>query len=93
MAQDPSTAQIARRLQERVDALSMLSKSLLATMVVRGLLNRQDILALVEAAGESLQSGGGQRHAREELDSIAADLPARVRIAVGSHASGHHDDH
>jgi hypothetical protein len=93
MADSPSTAEPLERLQERIDALSALSKCLLSTMVVRGLLTGEEALTLLEEAGASLRCGKGKRAARDELAAIGADLPVRIRRAAHPLVSSHHDDH
>ena len=93
MADDSSTAELAQRLQGRIDALSSLSKCLLTAVIVRGLLTKEETLAMIEEAGGLLQEGSGTGAAHGELAAIAADIPARLRTAAHPRASDHHDNH
>jgi hypothetical protein len=93
MADNPRAAEPAQRLPGRIDALSVLSRCLLSTMVVRGLLTREEALTMLEKAGASLQGSKGKKAARDELAAIGADLHARIRMAAHPRVSGHHDDH
>jgi hypothetical protein len=93
MAVSTSATELAQPLQGRVDALGALSKSLLATLVVRGPLNKEDVPALVETARGLLPDDAGPGAAHDEFSSIAAEAPARLRIAANPRVVAHFDDH
>jgi hypothetical protein len=93
MADNSNAADLAQRLQGRIDALSLLNKSLLTALVVRGQLTKEEVLAMIDEAEEALPGGGAKAAAKSELASIAADLPARLKAAahprVGEQAHDH----
>jgi len=69
-----------RDLDGRVDALSAMVKSLLTTLVMRGVLTKADIPTLVKECEAVL---GGNRAAAAELASIQNDMPSFLRAALG----------
>ena len=79
-------------LEARVTALSATLKSVLTTLMLRGLLTRAEIAPLLAEAEASI-SGGASAAAKAELDSIAADLPAHLRAAMGPPPDDDDHDH
>ena len=69
-----------RDLDGRVDALSAMVKSLLTTLVMRGVLTKADIPTLVKECEAML---GGNPAAGAELRSIQSDMPSFLRAALG----------
>jgi hypothetical protein len=78
-------------LEARVAAMSALVKSLVTTLMLRGLLNRAEIAPLI-ADAEALMATAGPG-AKAELDSIRAELPAYLREAMGSVPDQDDHDH
>ncbi len=93
MAENSNAAELAQRLQGRIDALSLLNKSLLAALVVRGQLTKEEVFAMIDEAEDALPEGAARAAAKGELASIAADLPVRLKVAahprVGEQAHDH----
>ena len=92
---DPNMSLVPRtppeQLEARIGAMSALMKSLLTTLMLRGLLNRAEIAPLIaEAEKLIVKSGPG---AAEELASIRADLPAYLREAMGPVPDDDDHDH
>ena len=80
-------------MQARVDALSATLKSVLSTLVLRGLLNKADVAVLLRET-EAAMGGEAQHPAgRAELRAIEAEVPAYLRAAVGPAPDEDHDDH
>jgi hypothetical protein len=69
-----------RDLDGRVDALSAMVKSLLTTLVMRGVLTKADIPTLVKECETML---GDNPAASAELRSIQNDMPSFLRAAIG----------
>ena len=78
-------------LEARVAAMSALVKSLLTTLMLRGLLTRAEIAPLI-ADAEALMTSAGPA-ARAELAAIHADLPAYLREAMGPLPDADDHDH
>lgn len=68
-------------LEARVAAMSSLVKSLLTTLMLRGLLTRAEIAPLIADAEALIGSAGVT--AKAELQAIEADLPSYLREAMG----------
>lgn len=80
-------------MQARVDALSATLKSVLSTLVLRGLLNKADVAVLLQETqavmgGDALHPAG-----RAELRAIETEMPAFLRAAVGPAPDEDDDDH
>jgi hypothetical protein len=71
--------------------LSALVKSLLTTLMLRGLLTRAEIAPLI-AEAEGLIGDSG-RAGSAELRAVEADLPAYLRKAMGPVPDEHDHDH
>ena len=69
-------------LEARVAAMSALFKSLLTTLMLRGLLTKPEIAPLVSEA-EALMAATVSPAARAELRSVHEQLPAYLREAMG----------
>ncbi len=82
----------AAALEARVAALSATVKSLLTTLMLRGLLTKAEIAPLL-AEAEALMSAGASTAAQEELKSIADDLPGYMREAMGPPPDDDDHDH
>lgn len=79
------------QLEARVTAMSALVKSLLTTLMLRGLLTRAEIAPLI-AEAEAVMAGAGPA-AIAELRAIEADLPAYLREAMGPPPDDDDHDH
>ena len=88
---DPVSPQAIADMEARVAAMSALVKSLLTTLMLRGLLNRAEIAPLI-ADAEALMATGGTA-GQAELNSIRADLPAYLRAAMGPAPDPDYHDH
>ena len=88
---DPATPQSIADMEARVAAMSALVKSLVTTLMLRGLLNRAEIAPLI-ADAEALMAAGGAA-GQAELNSIRADLPAYLRAAMGPEPDQDDHDH
>jgi ElaB/YqjD/DUF883 family membrane-anchored ribosome-binding protein len=71
--------------------MSALVKSLLTTLMLRGLLNRAEIAPLISDAEKLITSSGSA--AKDELAAVAADLPAYLREAMGPAPDADDHDH
>ena len=80
-------------IEARVDALSATLRQVLTTLVLRGVLNRADIPALLQETGAALQAAGAGPEGLAELRSIRDDLPASLRAAAGPTPDPDDDDH
>jgi hypothetical protein len=76
-------------LEGRLAAQSALIKSVLTTLMLRGLLTRAEIAPLI-AEAEALMTASGAA-AKAELGSIERDLPTYLREAMGP--APDEDDH
>jgi hypothetical protein len=78
-------------MEARVEALNVLVKSALTTLVMRGVLTKADIPTLVRESEAALTA----RHpaAQAQLRSIQEDMPSFLRAALGPQPDDDHDDH
>jgi hypothetical protein len=88
---DQASPQTIADMEARVSAMSALVKSLLTTLMLRGLLNRAEIAPLI-ADAEALMATGGAA-GKAELDSVRADLPVYLREAMGPAPDPDDHDH
>jgi len=88
----PGASPTIADLEARVGALSALIKSLLTTLMLRGLLTRPEIAPLV-AEAEVLMAATAAPAAQAELRSVEEQLPAYLREAVGPAPSDDEHDH
>jgi hypothetical protein len=86
------TAAAVQALQAQVQALSATLKSVLTTLVLRGLLNKAEVAALLQETENALQ-GPSHPAALGELKAIEQDMPAYLRAAVGPAPDPDEDDH
>ncbi|MDB5642156.1 MAG: hypothetical protein JWN07_1473 [Hyphomicrobiales bacterium] len=84
---DDGTARIAA-LEERVEALSSTIKTVLTTLLLRGILTKETVAEIVKETKAAI--GPGHAQAEAELDHIKEDLPQYLRNAVGEPEE---DDH
>lgn len=84
---ETETARIAA-LEERVEALSSTIKTLLTTLMLRGILTKETVAEIVKETKAAI--GPGHAAAEAELDHIKQDLPHYLRNAVGDSED---DDH
>ena len=75
-------------LEQRVEALSHTLKTVLTTFMLRGILTRETVNAILAEAEQGL---AGQSKAMAEIAHIKEDMPAYLRHAMG--APGEDDDH
>ena len=88
MAED-QTARIAA-LEERVEAVSSMIKSVLTTLMLRGLLTKATVDEVLNESKAVI--GPGHAQAAAELDHIKEDLPHYMRHAMGPEPD-EDDDH
>ena len=86
-----SEADHVRVLEARVNALSSTLKSVLTTLVLRGILNRADVATLLHETEALLTKDGPAGVA--ELKSIEKEMPSYFRAAVGPPPDPDDDDH
>jgi hypothetical protein len=80
-------------LEARVAALSATLKSVLTTLMLRGLLNRAEIAPLLAEAEAMIAAAGSSPAATDELAGIEKDLPAYMREAMGPPPDDDDHDH
>jgi hypothetical protein len=91
MAGNPDTDRL-QALEARLDALSGVVKGVLTTLVLRGILNRAEIPALLQETA-TMTGGDSNPAAKAELLSIQEDLPGYLRTAMGPAPDPDDDDH
>lgn len=81
----------SRALEARVEALSATLKGVLTHLVLRGLLTKAEVTALLHETEAMLH----ERHpeAVSELHAIEQEMPQFLRVAVGPGPDPDHDDH
>lgn len=84
---DDGTARIAA-LEERVEALSGTIKSVLTTLMLRGILTKETVAEVLKETKAAIPPGHAQAEA--ELEHIKEDLPQYMRNAMGEPEE---DDH
>ena len=87
----PDDAERWRAIEGRLDALSSMIKSVLTTLVLRGVLNRAEVTMLLHET-ESL-IGAENPSGLAELKAIANEMPTYMRAAVGPPPDPDEDDH
>ena len=87
----PDEAERLRAMEARINALSSTIKSVLTTLVLRGLLNRADVATLLHETEALLQKEDPAGVA--ELKAIEGEMPSYLRAAVGPPPDEDHDDH
>lgn len=78
-------------LEARITAMSALVKSVLITLMLRGLLSRAEIAPLLADADKLM--GEASPAAKAELKAIQTDLPAYLREAMGPVPDDDDHDH
>ena len=83
------TSQDARiaQLEARLDAMSSTIKSVLTTLVLRGLLTRPAVEQILKESEEALANAPA---AKQEINSVREDLPGYIQKAIGP--QGEDDD-
>ena len=89
MAED-GTARIVA-LEERVEALSGMVKSVLTTLMLRGILTKETVAEVLNETKAAIAPGHAQAEA--ELEHIKEDLPHYMRIAMGPEPDEDDHDH
>ena len=84
-------ARIAR-LEARVDALSATLKTVLTTLMMRGLLTQAAVKQILDEAEQAMAAGDKQAGGADELRGIEADLPTYKRAAMGPPPDPDEDD-
>jgi hypothetical protein len=80
-----------KALEARVEALSATLKGVLTHLVLRGLLTKAEVTALLQETETMLQEQHPE--AVTELHAIEQDMPQFLRVAVGPGPDPDHDDH
>ncbi len=78
-----SEAEKLRRLEARVEALSATVKTVLTTLMLRGLLTQAAVKQILDEAEQSMAAAEKDAGGAAELRGIDADLPAYRRAAMG----------
>ena len=81
-----------RRLEARVDALSATLKTVLTTLLLRGVLTQAAVKQILDEAEQGLAPAEKQAGAAAELQGIETDLPAYRRAAMGPPPAPDEDD-
>jgi hypothetical protein len=89
----PDEADRLKAVEARVDALSSTVKSVLTTLVLRGLLNRADVAALLQETTTVLQAECSTSAGLDEIKAIEVEMPTYLRAAVGPPPTPDEDDH
>ena len=87
---DDGTARIAA-LEERVEALSGTVKSVLTTLMLRGILTKETVAEVLDETKAAIPAGHSQAEA--ELEHIKQDLPQYMRNAMGPEPDEDDHDH
>ncbi|MDB5648811.1 MAG: hypothetical protein JWL62_331 [Hyphomicrobiales bacterium] len=78
-------------LEERVEALSGTLKTVLTTLVIRGIFTKEAVAQILAETKTVVQPGQGK--AAAEIDQIQQDLPNYMRAAMGPPPDPDEDDH
>jgi hypothetical protein len=81
-----------RRLEARVDALSATLKTVLTTLVMRGLLTDAAVKQILNETEHAMADAEKQAGGAAELAGIEQDLPAYRRVAMGPPPDPDEDD-
>ena len=66
-------------LEARIDAMSSTIKSVLTTLLLRGLLTKPAVEQILKESEEALASAGS----KQEIESVREDLPKYLDKAIG----------
>ena len=80
-------------IEARVDALGATVRSVLTTLVLRGVLNRADLAVLLQETATALEADGAKPSGIAELKAIEAQMPSYLRAAIGPPPDPDADDH
>jgi hypothetical protein len=89
MAEDQTARLMA--LEERVEALSSTVKTVLTTLMLRGLLTKAAVDEVLKESKDAI--GPGHAEAEAELAHIKQDLPHYLRQAMGPEPDEDDHDH
>jgi hypothetical protein len=81
-----------RRLEARIDALSATVKTVLTTLVIRGVLTQAAVKQILDEAERAMADAEKQAGGAAELAGIEQDLPAYRRAAMGPPPDPDEDD-
>lgn len=87
---EDGTARIAA-LEERVEALSGMVKSVLTTLMLRGILTKETVAEVLKETRSAIPTGHSK--AAAELEHIKEDLPHYMRHAMGPVSDEDDHDH
>ena len=93
MTENPNNDGGSEVVEARIDALSAMLKSTLTTLVMRGVLTKADIPALVQETEVAMGERSRHPAARAELRSLMDDMPSFLRAALGPEPDHDDDDH
>jgi hypothetical protein len=93
MAGNDNEGDRLQRMEARIDALGALIKSTLTTLVLRGVLNKADIPALLQESEAAARGSADHAAVEAELRSVKEDMPSYLRAAVGPAPDHDDDDH
>jgi hypothetical protein len=79
------------RLEARLDAMSTLIKSVLTTLMLRGVLTKPVIDQILTDSAHAVE--GSNASAVTELQALRDDLPAHLRAAMGPPPDDDDHDH
>lgn len=82
-----------RRLEARIDALSTTVKTVLTTLVIRGVLTQAAVKQILDEAEHAMAEAEKQAGGAAELAGIEQDLPAFRRAAMGPPPDPDDHDH
>ena len=80
-----------KELEEKVEALSGTIKTVLTTLVIRGVLTKEAVAQILAETKSAVAPGPGK--AAAEVDNIEKDLPTYMRAAMGPPPDPDDDDH
>ena len=86
-----SQAARLKDLEEKVEALSGTIKTVLTTMVIRGILTKEAVAQILSETKTVVEPGHGK--AAAEIDQIKNDLPTYMRAAMGPPPDEDDHDH
>ena len=85
-----SDAERLAHLEARVEALSATLKTVLSTLVLRGVLTKPAVDAIVAEAEAMVQN---EPDAVSEVESVRVDMPKIIRAAMGPEPDDDDHDH
>ena len=92
MTGDMDDGERSRAMEARMDEISAMVKCTLTSLVMKGVLTKADIPALVQESEAGMGEKARHPAARAELRSITDDMPSFLRAALGPEPDDDHDD-